>query len=154
MGWRRLPCRSDGMTQTEILAEKIEAYKNTNYVVLADVGEFTLRVDQHSEALAYLFKSANKQNGTFITAYNPLGRACDSAENEKANHRLNEYLRSLGAQVIEGAGADPSGIWPPEPSFLALGIDLASAKRIGKLYKQDAIIWSDSDAIPRLILLR
>lgn len=74
--------------------------------------------------------------------------------NEKANQRLNEYLRSLGARVINGAGADPTGEWPPEPSFLALGIDLASAQRFGKLYKQDAIIWSDSDAIPRLILLR
>ena len=142
------------MTQTAISAVKIEAYKSTNYIVLADAGEFTIRVDQYSEALADLFRSTNRQSGTFITAYNPLGRARESKANEAANQRLSEYLRSLGARVIDGAGADPTGEWPPEPSFLALGIDLAAAQRIGKLYKQDAIIWIDSDAVPRLILLR
>ena len=151
---RRPPNWSDGMTQTAISAEKVEAYKNTNYIVLADAGEFTLRVDQYSETLLELLRSTKKKSGTFVTAYNPLGRARDSKANETANQRLSEYLRSLGARVIDGAGADPTGEWQPEPSFLALGIDLAAAQRIGKLYKQDAIIWIDSDAVPRLILLR
>jgi len=154
MGWHRLPDWSDGMAQTAISAEKIEAYKNTNYIVLADAGDFTLRVDQYSKALSDLYKSTNTQNAIFITAYNPLGRVRNAAVNEMANQRLYEYLRSIGARVIEGSGADPTGKWPPEPSLLALGIDLVSAERIGKLYKQDAIVWSDSDAIPRLILLR
>ncbi len=86
MGRRRPPERSDGMTQTVISDEKIEVYKSTNYIVLADAGEFTIRVDQYSEALADLFKSTNRQSSTFITAYNPLNFLQDRYPNEADNN--------------------------------------------------------------------
>jgi hypothetical protein len=142
------------MDNTEISAEKIAAFKNTNYIVISDDVEFTLMVDEFSEALSVLYKKTNNIYGAFITAYNPLAALQDSATNEAANKRLSDHLKALVPNVFRGIGADPKGVWPPEPSFFALGLDLRAAKLIGQRFRQDAIIWIDQDAIPQLILLR
>jgi hypothetical protein len=56
--------------------------------------------------------------------------------------------------VIAGIGTNPSGTWLGEAGYLALGLDLASSRHIGEKFLQNAIIWADEDAVPRLILLR
>ena len=68
--------------------------------------------------------------------------------------RLGRELRGLYPIVIEGAGADPTGAWPPENSYFALGADLDAARAIGLRYRQDAVVWAGLDAVPQLILLR
>jgi hypothetical protein len=54
----------------------------------------------------------------------------------------------------EDIGQHPNNQWPDEPSFLVFGLNLEEAKKLGKSVRQDAIVWSDSDALPQLILLR
>ena len=76
------------------------------------------------------------------------------APNEAAHARLGEHLRALTPHVSEGAGADPTGEWPPEKSYFALGIDLAKAQELGAIFQQDAVVWTDPDRVPRLLLLR
>jgi hypothetical protein len=66
---------------------------------------------------------------------------------------LNEYV-SPSDRIIKGAGSDPSGGWPPEESFLVLGLGLEAARTLGREFHQNALLWTDHDAIPRLILLR
>ena len=68
--------------------------------------------------------------------------------------RLGRELRGLYPIVIEGAGADPTGAWPPEKSYFSLGVDLETARVLGRRYQQDAVVWTGKDAIPKLILLR
>jgi hypothetical protein len=51
-------------------------------------------------------------------------------------------------------GFDPSGNWPAEKSFLALGLDLEVSRALGAEFQQNAVLWANADAIPRLILLR
>ena len=85
----------------------------------------------------------------------PLRHAAQGIEaNEAAHECLGTDLRALSARVIEGAGADPSGAWPEEKSFFALGVDLDGARNLGNRYMQDAIVWVGADAVPKLILLR
>jgi len=55
---------------------------------------------------------------------------------------------------MEGVGKDATGQWPAERSVLALGLDLETSKEIGRHFEQNAIVWSSSDAVPALILLR
>ena len=43
---------------------------------------------------------------------------------------------------------------PGEPSYLVFGLKLEAAKTLGRALRQNAIVWSDVDAVPRLILLR
>jgi hypothetical protein len=63
-------------------------------------------------------------------------------------------LIEQGCEFIEGEGVDPNGEWPGETSVLVLDIDRASAERLGSRYDQNAIVWIDTDAIPRLLVLR
>ncbi len=60
--------------------------------------------------------------------------------------------RSLA--YIEGIGQHPSKQWPGEASYLVFGLELEAAKTLGRALRQNAIVWSDADAVPRLILLR
>ena len=55
---------------------------------------------------------------------------------------------------FDGIGSDPSGEWEGEPSFLILGISKKSAKELGTKYRQNAIVWCDTDCMAELLLLR
>jgi hypothetical protein len=147
ISWSRIP-------ETEIPQSKIDAYNCADYNVFAPTGTFTLRTHTYSPELKGLFEQTGHYCGVFITAYNPHGEIRDHDTNVAANGRLLEHLKSLGIPVFDGSGADPEGKWPPEPSFLALGIDLKGAKFIGQQFRQDAIIWVEDDAFPELVLLR
>jgi hypothetical protein len=134
--------------------EKIEAYLETEYRFGEGIDVVTLRIDRRSEELARLYASSGAACGVFVTAYNPFGQARDIDTNEAAHMRLATDLRAMSARVTEGAGADPSGAWPEEKSFFALGVDLEAARQLGIRYRQDAIVWVGADAVPKLILLR
>ncbi|MDA1327189.1 MAG: DUF3293 domain-containing protein [Proteobacteria bacterium] len=101
-----------------------------------------------------LFASTGCDCGVFITAFNPLGQAQSDETNEIVHSRLGTELKASAIDVIEGAGADPTGAWPEEKSFFALGVDLEAARDLGIRYKQDAIVWAGADAIAQLVLLR
>ncbi len=142
------------LAQSKIAAETIEAYLKTNYSFGYGADPITLCIDTRSEPLLQLYTSSGYTCGAFITAYNPCGQAQSPEANEAAHARLREKLNTLSPKVIEGAGADPSGKWPKEKSFFALGINLETAKSLGICYKQNAIVWVGADAVPELILLR
>jgi hypothetical protein len=142
------------LAQSEIPTDKIKAYRNAQYCVAWDGDPFTLVIGTRSEALSRLYATTAQTCGVFITAFNPFGQAQSDEANEAAHGRLREYLHVLTPYVIEGVGADPTGAWPEEKSFLALGINLVTARPLGLRVRQDAVVWVGEDAIPRLILLR
>ena len=142
------------MTQSEIQIEKIEAYLSTHYRVGSGSEAFVLRVGQRSSELERLTRETELQGALFITAFNPLGRRQDDDANAMAHELLGAQLRNMSTVVIEGSGADPIGGWPPEGSFLALGIGAEDARRLGRHFRQDAVVWAGNDAIPELLLLR
>ena len=57
------------------------------------------------------------------------------------------------AAHIEHVG-DPTEAWEPELSYLTFGISAEYARRLGSLFRQDAVVWAGEDAIPQLLLLR
>lgn len=134
--------------------DKLTAYRATHYRVFNDGNLFTLRIGVRSEELATIYRDTNMECAVFITAFNPYGSQQSREVNIAANARLREYLESLFPLVLEGDGADPTGAWPPEPSFLAVGVNEATARRIGKRVRQDAVIWCGADTIPNLIFTR
>ena len=142
------------MAHTKISAEKIAAYRAIEYRFGEGLDAITLRIDQASQALLELYARLAHTRGVFITAFNPQGAAQDAAENEAAHVGLGRELRGLYPIVIEGAGADPAGAWPQEKSYFSLGVDLETARVLGRRYQQDAVVWTGKDAIPKLILLR
>jgi hypothetical protein len=137
-----------------VAAHKIDAYRATHYRVGDGPEAFTLRIDIASNPLRRLYESIGHACGVFVTAFNSFGQQQSAHANETAHARLGECLRSLTPHVIEGAGADPTGAWPQEKSYFALGVDQRAASELGARFRQDAIVWVGPDAIPRLLLLR
>ncbi|MEB2351388.1 MAG: DUF3293 domain-containing protein [Burkholderiaceae bacterium] len=114
--------------ESVIDAGLIQAFRETHYQVL-DAEPFTLRVDEHSAALA-------------------------AAPSAKLHADLGLELACRSLAHIEGIGQHPSNQWAGEGSYLAFGLTLDAAKTLSRDLKQNAIVWSDADAVPRLILLR
>lgn len=131
----------------------IQAFRETHYQVHG-AEPFTLRVDEPSTALAAAHKHFRADCSTYITACNPFSEDVGAASNAERHADLGLELNRRSLAYIEGIGQHPSNQWPGEASYLVFGLKLEAAKTLGRALKQNAIIWSDADAVPRLILLR
>lgn len=145
------------MPQPKIPDHLIAAYRSANYRAGTGKDAITLRVDQYSEPLSRLLAESGHRCAAFITACNPFGALENLEANMKACADLRDRLERYVAQpdqIIEGMGIDSSGAWPPEKSFLVLGLDLETSRTLGREFGQNAVVWAGADAIPLLILLR
>lgn len=131
----------------------LEAYRATEYQVDA-IPPLVLHVDRPSAGLAALYARFHLTSAAFITACNPHGQLTPEGENQARNARLRADLRERALPFLEGRGVDPLGTWPPEASLLVLGLSREEALALGERHEQNALLWADVDAIPRLLLLR
>lgn len=138
---------------TAIAANTLAAYRRAHYCVDA-LPSFVLRVDAPSAALQALQRRHGCACSVFITACNPGSQLLDPQVNALRQRALLEQLRTGAHTLFSGYGRDPDGLWPPEPSFLVLGLELDAAQQLGRRHEQNAVVWSGADAVPRLILLR
>jgi hypothetical protein len=133
--------------------DTLRAYEETHYRVLGDAPA-TLRIGHANPELAKLHRAFDVDCSAFVTAANPFSTLTRATDNAVRQAALAEQLGGMGLRFIEGIGEHPSGTWPGEPSFLVLGITLSDAKQLTMQYRQNAIVWCDSDTVPQLILLR
>lgn len=139
--------------QTTLSTDLISAYEVTNFHVKAQPA-FILNIGKVSEELKFLFKQNNVFSAAFITAWNPYSKSLSEDENNSRNELLKRELITHSLKFLDGFGQDPAGEWAGEDSFLVLGIGLEAAKKLGNQFEQNAIVWLDEDAVPKLILLR
>ena len=132
--------------------ETVNAYKATNYRVFSDP-PFVLNIGQPSKLLGRLHEVYGCASSAFITAWNPSSVPTSTDANAAAQARLQDELSSRSTPFINGIGEDATGQWPGEPSVLALGLSLDTAKNYGVRFEQNAIVWAGTDACPQLILL-
>lgn len=134
----------------------VQAYLHTHYRIHpSDTTEgFTLRIGVASEALRALMSHFHRPSAVFITAYNPLGQALSDADNQVRHRLLAQELAQRSFPHWAGVGEGDAGDWPGEESFLALGLELAAAQRLGAAHEQNAVVWAGPDAVPKLVLLR
>jgi len=138
------------MTMTNLL---IAAYQNTHYVVHDANGDFVLKVNQRSLALNNLYQKHGVNSAAFISAYNPYSQITSAESNAKAHAELCKILSNTSYIIYQGLGVDPTQKWESEKSLLLMGISLSKACQLGVDVKQNAILFADEIAIPRLILL-
>lgn len=139
---------------SDINPTTIEAYNRAYYRLGLTPDAPEISIGSHSPLLAGHLDETGSHSAIFITACNPLGEVVSDAENQTSHERLRDRLAGLATRLIEGEGGDKAGVWPSERSFLALGIGEELARTIGRDFRQDAIVFIGSDAIPRLMLLR
>ena len=135
---------------------KIAAYQDTDYVVRVRQGQFVLRIGQVSPELQALYAETGQDSAVFITAYNPEGALQADALNQAAHEALRNALSALTDLLFEGEGrgTEDNAGWPAEKSFLALGIDQEESARLGRQFRQDAVVRAGPDGVPELLILR
>ena len=136
-----------------VRAETIAAYLATEYRFWGD-RPLVLIIGRPSKDLAALYRDRGVSSAAVITAWNPRGHLRSATDNHAAQAALIARLDALGLAHAPGHGADPAGAWTPEDSRLVLGIDRARAAALGRDFAQNAIVWADADAVPKLLMLR
>ena len=142
------------MVETQIAAEKVRAYRASDYRIGFTDQAIVLSPGLRSAQMAQLFVSHGVNCGAFITAFNPQGAQRSNAENEQAHQQLLSQIESLGLKCLEGEGSEAGTDWPAEKSCFALGLGREDAIQIGRTCDQDAILWVGECAVPELVLLR
>lgn len=142
------------MKETQLPDALVAAYHATDYRVALPEGSFALRIGERSQPFARLLEALSHREAVFITAENPCSESASQAENAAAMAALRHDLESAGATIFEGYGQGQDTDWPPEASFLALGISCREGSALGRRYRQNAFVWIGGGAIPELVLLR
>lgn len=140
-------------SESIIDAATVQAYLETHYLVHAEP-DINLRIGQYNTQLLRLHQQHQVDCSAFLTACNPHSQRSDDASNARRQAELALELRQRKLSFLPGIGQHPSNDWPGEASFLVLGLTLEAAKALGNRLQQNAFVWSGSDAIAQLILLR
>jgi hypothetical protein len=143
------------MTENRLCEELVSAYRRTHYRVADQGYAFTLLIDQPCLALQECMVRTQVSEAAYVTAWNPRSVPTSQEANDMAQRSLLAELATQDWPLLHGAGVDPDGHWPPEPSLLILGISREQASELGRSYGQNAIVAASvSDAAtPRLVLL-
>ena len=139
------------MSGPVLTPELLRAYRETRFAATTPRGALTIRVGGSCTELDALCNEFSASSWTFITAWNPRSLPLPRSENDVRNDALLAALTSIGARVFggEGIGADPT--WPPERSFLALGVDRATALELGRRFEQFAVVWGQRGGAAELL---
>ena len=127
-----------------------EAYRNTLYCAQG----MTLRIGEKHPAMDVFLHKHEEICWCFITAFNPFSQEYPLEENLIRNRELKDRLHEQGfVKIFDGEGRGISGDWPPESSFLVLGLSRLEAKAMGKHFKQNAIVWGKIAQEAELVFL-
>ena len=121
-------------------SELFEAYKNTTYRVYLPHGEMDIRIGVMNPLLQELLLSNNVASWAFITACNPYSVMQNSDVNTFLNTQLEAYLLEKQYLFFKGMGMGDDDLWEPEVSFMVLNIRKADAVKLGRQFKQNAIV--------------
>lgn len=121
--------------------ELLKAYQETAYFADLPSGRVEIRIGEPCPELNDLLVEHEAGSWVFVTACNPMSRKLKSAENRKRLEGLGKVLEERGITHFPGEGLGDAGVWPCEPSFLALGLNLEEAIVMGREQGQYAVVF-------------
>jgi len=139
--------------QTAITPEVLDAYRGAHYSFKLACQTVEFRIGQTCAPLAALIAQHRSPSAFCITAWNPLGQEVSREQNDAAQDILLATLHNEAPTFLPASGYDPNGTWA-EPGFLVFGLTRAQAVALGRRFRQNALVWSEPDGVPELLLLR
>ena len=131
--------------------ELFEAYKNTTYRVYLPLGEIDIRIGVMNPLLQELLFRNNSESWAFITACNPYSVMQNEDANTLLNTQLELYLLEKRYVFFKGMGVGDDDSWEPEASFMVLDIRKEDAVKLGRQFKQNAIVVGVIGNAPELV---
>ncbi len=135
-------------------AQYLQAYVDTDYLVRCDRGELPIRVGEKSRQVDQLLCRSKARSAVFITAWNPFSLKRGMHTNQQAHRRLSSVLWRWRTPYFEGEGRGDSCNWTPERSVLALRVTRRTAKRLGRRFRQNAVVLVSYGKPAELLMLR
>ena len=132
-------------------SELFEAYKNTTYLVYSPIGEIDIRIGVMNPLLQQLLLNNSSESWAFITACNPYSVMQNEDVNTLLNTQLEDYLSGKRYLFFKGIGVGDDNSWEPEVSFMVLNIRKEDAVKLGRQFKQNAIVTGVIGNAPELI---
>ena len=120
--------------------ELFETYKNTTYLVYSPIGEIDIRIGVMNPLLQQLLLNNSSESWAFITACNPYSVMQNEDVNTLLNTQLERYLLEKQYLFFKGMGVGDDDSWEPEASFMVLDIRKEDAIKLGRQFKQNAIV--------------
>ena len=120
--------------------ELFEAYKNTTYRVYLPLGEIDIRIGVMNPLLQQLLLNNSSESWAFITACNPYSVTQNEDVNTLLNTQLEDYLSGKRYVFFKGMGVGDDDSWEAEASFMVLDIRKEDAIKLGRQFKQNAIV--------------
>lgn len=131
--------------------ELLQAYKNTTYSICSPHGDIDIRIGVMNPLLQELLLKNNAESWAFITACNPYSVMQNADLNNFLNTQLEAYLSEKQYVFFKGMGVSDDDSWEPETSFMVLDIRKEDAIKLGKQFKQNAIVAGVIGNFPELI---
>ena len=131
--------------------ELFETYKNTTYLVYSPIGEIDIRIGVMNPLLQQLLLNNSSESWAFITACNPYSVMQNEDVNTLLNTQLEDYLSEKRYVFFKGMGVGDDNSWEPEASFMVLDIRKEDAIKLGRQFKQNAIVVGVIGNSPELI---
>jgi hypothetical protein len=136
-----------------ISTELADAYTSANYVVQAAQHCFTLEIGTLSIDLSNLYAEEGVNTACFITACNPFSVLMSTPINVARQAALLSEIDMLKLKSLTGHGESIGTAWR-ELSFLVLGITYEQSMELAIKHQQNAFIWCNETATPKLVLTR
>lgn len=128
------------------------AYRQTSYLIEpSDAIPICLRIGERNETLDELLAIYDAHTWAFITAFNPRSAETDAAENDRRQKELVKHLVSGGYRLLAGRGRGDDARWPAEESVFVFAISPDEARRIGRAFRQWAVVVGVRGGAPRLL---
>ncbi|TWU20487.1 hypothetical protein Pla52o_43650 [Novipirellula galeiformis] len=131
----------------------VEAYQQAVYWCELPEQYVAIRIGQMHPTLDSALAQHAIHDWAYITAYNPFSQRSTPQQNRAMNRQLADDLGRRGYTYWRGSGIDLAGAWPPEASFLVLGIDRVVACDLARTYDQNAIVAGHIGEAAELIVL-
>lgn len=140
--------------------DTIASYQSALYCIEpSGRASVVLRIGERSDGLAALYSEHRELAAFscgFVTACNPLGVALRNADNAVATAALCVDVQAMGLPMLPGVcrDGDPASGWFGEECVAVLGISRNATCTLGQRYRQHAVVWAGSDAVPELLFIR
>ncbi|MCP1340407.1 DUF3293 domain-containing protein [Idiomarina sp. M1R2S28] len=122
--------------------ELLTHYKNTDYEFRVGKQRIILAIGRKNTDFDRLCERLGHTAGTFITACNPQSQLLANTENKSRNRQLATRLEQMTEfYCFSGEGLDRDKQWPPEASFMVLGLSQQTAIDLAREYQQNALVW-------------
>ena len=132
-------------------ADLDRAYIATSFEADVSGKRFLIRVGNTHTELDAVLATHNVGNWVYITACNPASHQLSDSDNSRRQKYLEDWICEAGRVYFTGQGVGDGGKWPPEPSFLVLGVSRPDAIQWGHKFGQNAVVWGERSKAAMLV---